>query len=341
LENAQKKDTIKKNIPQGYSMSPTPTPSRFFPQLGKTELEGTSAFLDAQQIHLRENKVCGFIEIQVNQAAQVIFLFAPGSLAGVYLLEDCNSKPIQVMSLSTVWDGRQTPIRTVELPQIAGRMLWLALESPVNSSVDLGGGEWEKQLVSWKSESFSGVVEVDSKSAQQIFYVQEGCILPAEAVNHCDQGEFEKTFSDPGISANPEPLTVITHKISPASQAYQCLMLRQGMVYWGNGMLSRYQQLAGQKLIKMLQEDIKQTTQPWGWEISIDSSQIRDEHFFSFAQTAAQAYRAIFMEIGNQMDQVIGSAITQRILSETFETLDKRTRSALELHRLIPAAFSG
>jgi hypothetical protein len=117
-------------------------------------------------------------------------------------------------------------------------------------------------------------------------------------------------------------------------------MLRQGILHWGNGVLSRYQELVGQKMIKMAQKDIEDLTQLWGWNLFIKNSMLQDKHFFSYAQTASQAYRAIFMELGNQMDQVVGSALALRILSETFAMLNEDTRTALELHRLVPAAFS-
>lgn len=318
------------------SLTP-PYSSRFFYQFGEIEPEGSSAFLDAQQVYLRERKTCGFIEIQVNQTTQVILLFAQGVLAGTYLIEDENSKPFQLMNLSTVWDGKPAAIRTVEFPQVAGRMMWLALESPVTAQTEISGEEWGNQIEIWMRERFSGIIEVAAANTQEIFYIQEGLILPCESITFYDQGKFGVAA---GVFDKKEPLKVITHKIAPASQAYQCLMLRQGVLHWGNGILSRYQEMAGQKLIKMIQKDIEDLVQPWSWQLAIENSTLHDDHFFSYAQTAAQAYRAIFMEIGSQMDQVVGSALTLRILSETFETLGKDTRASLELHRLIPVAFS-
>jgi hypothetical protein len=320
------------------TLSP-PKPSRFFQQLGKMELEGSSAFLDAQQVYLRENKICGFVEIQITPASQVILLFAQGVLAGSYLLEDEDGKPFQLMNLSTVWDGKPTPIRTVEFPQIVGRMIWLALEAPISGGSEVAGKrEFEKQLDTWKSEQFSGAVEIITEKAQGIFYTYEGNALDSESFFYNGQG-FENTF-DRHTMQEHEPVKIIVHKPSPASQSQQCLMLRQGILHWGNGILKRYQELVGQRLIKMTQKDIEDIAQPWGWNLFIENSRLRDEHFFAYAQTAAQAYRAIFMELGSQMDQVVGSALTHRILSETFEGLNKNTRIALELHRLIPAAFS-
>ena len=318
---------------------PNPNSSRFFRQLGKTELEGSSTFLDAQQVYLRENKICGFIEIQLSKTMQVVLLFAPEGLAGAYLLDEDNSKPLQMMNLSTVWDGKPKPIRTVELPQIAGRMTWLALESQISGRMEIAGKQdFEKQLNIWKSDQFSGTIETVSEKTQGVFYIHEGNATDSESFFYNGR-EFIYTSACHQIQEQ-DPLKIIIQKSLPASQSQQCLMLRQGFLYWGNGILSRYQALTGQKLIRMIQKDIEEIAQPWGWNLFIENSIFRDQHFFSHPQTAAQAYRAIFMELGNQMDQVVGSALARRILSETFETLNKNTRAALELQRLIPAAFS-
>lgn len=318
-------------------MTPTEAyPSRFFPYFGDVELAGSSAFLDSQQVYLRENKTCGFIEIQVNKTTQVILLFTQGILAGAYLLEGDNSKPFQLINLSAVWDGKPTPIRTVEFPQTVGRMLWLALESQVSAKLQITGKEnFEKQISQWTSDQFSGAVEIITEKTQGMFYIHAGVALTCESFFY-DGQKFE-TICQIG---NADALKIIVHKNSPASQAYQCLMLRQGIQRWGDGVLNRYQELVGQKMIKLAQKDIEQIAQPWGWNLFIENSTLRDEHFFSYAQTAAQAYRAIFMELGSQMDQLVGNALTRRVLSEPFEGLNKETRSALELHRLIPAAFS-
>jgi hypothetical protein len=317
----------------------TPKPSRFFQHLGNIETEGSSAFLDAQQSYLRENKICGFIEIQINQISQVILLFANDVLAGTYLLENENSKSLQLINLSTVWDGRPTPIRTVEIPQVAGRLMWLALESPVKARMEFTGwGDLDQQINLWKSESFCGAVEIIAENSQGIVYIHEGNVLDSESF-YFNDNKFENVLVHRKMQEQGA-LTVIVHKSSPASQAQQCLMLRQGVLQWGNVILSRYQDLVGQKMVRMAQKDIADITQPWGWHLSIENSTLRDEHFFSYAQTASQAYRAVFMELGNQMDQMVGSALTRRILNEGFEMLNKNTRMALELHRLIPAAFS-
>lgn len=317
----------------------TSNPSRFFRHFGNIELEGSPAFLEIQQAYLHENKVSGLIEIQVDTARQIILLFAQGVHAGIYLLEDDNSKPIHLTDLATVWNGAQTPIRTMELPHTAGRMVWLALESQTGQRLEIfENEEWEHLSKRWKAERFSGLIEVASETQQGFFYIMDGEALNSEVVFYGGHG-FEANNPYNQEHKN-DARKVIVHKPFPASQAYQCFVLRQGVLHWGNEILSRYMALVGQKLVRIMQEDIKQLVQPWQWNIFIESAVIRDEHFFPYTETATHAYRALFMEMGTQMDLVVGDALARRILDETFEMLNKDTRTALELHRLIPAAFS-
>lgn len=320
-------------------MSPNPAPSRFFPQLGKIELAGTSAFLEAQQTSLRENKRSGMIEIQIKPDTHALFLFAPDALAGGYLLEGEYCKPLQLTNLSAAWDGAPTPIRVVEFPQTTARAIWLTLEADFVKQMDLTGGEpLAREIKMLQGENFSGTLELRAEKFGGIFYTYEGSSLDAESV-YCNDVEFKNPAAIGDIPANV-PLTLVVRKAAPAAQAQQCLLLRLGIQRWSAGVLSRYQELVGQKMLKMAQKDIDDVVQPWGWQITVEHGALRDRHFFVYPQTAAQAYRAVFMEIGSQMDQVVGAALTRRILGETFEPLPQSIRLTLELHRLIPAAFS-
>ena len=79
---------------------------------------------------------------------------------------------------------------------------------------------------------------------------------------------------------------------------------------------------------------------PWRWNISLDESVMADAHFFSSIGDATHAYRALFMAMGAQMNFVIGSMLTQKLLNESFERIHPDERAALRSERLIPAAFS-
>jgi len=296
-------------------------------------------FLDAQQIRLRENKACGLIEIQAAPTQSILQLFAQGVAASAYLLEDGHSKPFQLINLSTVWNGSSAPIHVVEFPPYVGRLLWLALESPIVETLDFADKTaLQETLARWQAEAFNGVAQIFDAQTQSVFVIKDGKPLMEESFTLSGKN-FSPALPFDGLSDSP--LRLLTRRLQPSSQAYQCLALRLGVVDWSSHALSRYEELAGQRLTQMLQRNVQEICQPSQWNLSIENTRLRDEHFFSYAQTAGQAYRAVFMEVGAQMEQVVGGVLAQRILTETFNSVSQDTRAALELHRLIPAAFIG
>ncbi|GAB4544157.1 MAG: hypothetical protein Fur002_17130 [Anaerolineales bacterium] len=317
----------------------SPPNASLLPNLGSLEPQGTSMFLDAQQTRLRERKACGLIQIQTAPAQTILQLFAQGVAASAYLQDGDSLKPFQFINLLTVWNGAPAPIRVAEFSPHVGRLLWLALESPIAETLDLAGkAALQEQLARWRADAFNGVAQMVGADAQSAFIIKDGSPLAEESFTL--NGEtFSPALPFDGLSDSP--LRLLIRRFNPASQAYQCLALRLGVTGWGRQALSRYEELAGQRLTQMLQLNVRQVCQPSDWNLSIEGARLRDEHFFSYAQTAAQAYRAVFMEVGAQMEQVVGGALAQRILTETFSAVSQDTRAALELHRLIPAAFIG
>ena len=104
--------------------------------------------------------------------------------------------------------------------------------------------------------------------------------------------------------------------------------------------MARFETIAGAKFLQVVDRELGTLIGPWNWKISVDGTSIADEHFFATAEATAHAYRALLMGMGAQMGFVIGNVLTQRILNEIFNELDREQRAALEAYRLIPAAFS-
>jgi hypothetical protein len=133
---------------------------------------------------------------------------------------------------------------------------------------------------------------------------------------------------------------VITYSHHSSAHAYQYAVLRLGAIHWSRQILSRYQEMVGQKLLQMMDRELNRQIQPWRWHIVLDGQDMLDLHFFPYLMDAAHAYRALFMIMGGQMNFVIGNTLTQRLLSETFEQVHPDERTVLQSQRLIPAAFS-
>ena len=307
-------------------------------QTGQTELHGSLVALNSMQARMRENHASGLIEVRVGASRQIMVVYANGAQAGIYLLENDRSRPFHLAELSTLWGGAPFSVSMVNLPDRAGRAIWMIAESQRRDEFEIHStAEWNARLEEWKQEKFNGAVEVTSKSLQGFIVLKNGLAADTESVFFNGQG-FENQLP-------PEFDTVETWKVSSyvppsAVGSWQCFLLRSSAAQWMGAILSRFGSIAGAKFLGVVEKEIESLIQPWRWRISVSGAAVADEHFFPSAESAAHAYRALLMGMGAQMGFVIGSAMTQRILSENFDELIPQERAVLEAYRLIPAAFT-
>jgi len=192
---------------------------------GQTELHGSLVALNSMQAKLRENQGTGLIEVKVGAARQIVLAYANGIQAGVFLLENGQSRPFNLAELSTLWGGAPFSVCSVSLPDRAGRAIWLILESRKQEQLEVRDEEaWQEQLRVWEREKFSGAVEITSKTGQGFAILQKGNLLVEESVFFNGQG-FENTLP-PGIGM-VGIWQVITYAAAPSSNAWQCLNLRR------------------------------------------------------------------------------------------------------------------
>jgi hypothetical protein len=305
---------------------------------GQTELHGSLVALNSMQARLREQRLTGLIEVKVGAARQIVLTYANGVQAGVYLLENGQSRPFNLAELSALWGGAPFSVSSVPLPDRAGRAIWLILESRKLDQFEVRDEEaWTEKFNLWKQEGFNGAVEITSKNSQGFAVFQHGRLLADETIFFNGQG-FENELP-PSIGAYGN-WQVTTYAAVSQSNAWKCLNLRESAVHWAKSTLQRYQSIAGKRFLQVTSREVGMLLQPWGWKITLNESNITDEHFFASAESTAHAYRALFMGMGTQMNFIIGGPITLRILTEMFQELETEERAALEAHRLIPAAFT-
>jgi hypothetical protein len=308
------------------------------PALGQIETNGTFESLASLQARLRDQQETALIQVRVDEVRQIVFVYAHGILAGSYVVEEGIRKPIPQADLASVWNGAGASIQSVDSSGKFGRMAWLGLESSVEGRSDIHAeAEWRQQLQEWKRLDFNGLVEISTKTGQGYLFFANGAMIPSESafIGNLNLGPAgSPAFED------HQAMNVTTFAPVVDSHPFQCLLLRQCSTKWGNGVLMRFQNLAGQKFAQAVGRELTMQIQPWQWQITVEDQSIRDEHFFPSVATATHAYRAIFMGLGAQMGFVIGNTFTQRILSEIYYELDSEERTILASHRLIPAAFS-
>jgi hypothetical protein len=307
----------------------------FFRQVEDIPLDNSPV---SAEIYFRGANATGLIEKQVNADRAAVLLFISGEPSMAYLLENGQSKSISLAEFLSLNDGVGHP-RAINLPDVAGRLILLALESQAENKFSIADDEaWKKQVNQWKQDQWDGLVEITSKNLHGFTLFWQGEPQKSDLIFSTPQG-FVSGF--PTLNNADDPVWNVTAYSHPVStQSYQCTVLRQGATYWCNKILNRYQEMVGQKLLQMLDRELNRQIQPWHWNITLAENDMLDLHFFPYLMDAAHAYRALFMAMGAQMNFVIGNNLTQRLLSETFEQVPLDERVALQSQRLIPAAFS-
>ncbi|MFZ5878912.1 MAG: hypothetical protein ACOY0R_06065 [Chloroflexota bacterium] len=287
----------------------------------------------------RDRQLSGLVEKRLDDSSRAVILFAGGKPAGAYALSDNSCKPISLSDFSNLKANADGDIRALLLPNRAMRLVWLSLESQVQNVFTVQMEEaWKNQLQQWQEIKWNGLAEVYCETYHGFALFQNGEAQENDIFFSSSEG-FTSEFCNAG-EARGLPRKVITFDLSTETQAYRCTVLRQGVVHWSRSLLARYRELVGQKLLRSLEHQVNIVIRPWAWEISLADGTFVDSHFFLHSDYAAQAYRAILMSAGTQMNFVIGSNLTLKLLADTFASLPASEAAMLLSHRLIPAAFS-
>jgi hypothetical protein len=288
------------------------------------------------EVYFRGANATGLIEKHFDNEQFAVLLFINGEPGMAYLLENGHGRSMSLAEFSSLNDAHP---RAINLPGVAGRLISLALESQVGNKFSIADDEaWKKQINQWKQDHWSGLVEIKSENSHGFALFWQGEPQKSDLIFSTPQG-FIRDFPPLG-GPDDTAWDVVTYSHHSSAQAYQCAVLRLGATHWGHHILSRYQEMVGQKLLQMMDRELNRQIQPWRWNITLDEKDMLDLHFFQYMLDAAHAYRALFMAMGAQMDFVIGNNLTQKLLSETFEQVDPIERALLQSQRLIPAAFS-
>jgi len=312
--------------------------TRFFRQAAANQFTGSMAYLESQQSIFHSDQASGMIEIQIDQAESVILLYAGGNSAGTYHLTGDTCIPVLISDLHTIWNSSNASITSLVLPDVAGRMVWLRLESRVQSRSQVRNiAEWEAWINDRKAEKQNGLVQLASKFFDGFVYFQAGEVVKSESIFSTEQG-FQPNLP---FSQFKQDLPCILTLLSfpPDSHANQTFLLRRGVSDWAHLILARYRELVGQKLLQLMVDQSNISIEPWQWKLQLEGTSLWDQHFFPNPEAAVNAYRALLMSMGEQSSLMIGNGLSQRLVTETYLQLGQAEKRSLEIHRLIPAAL--
>jgi hypothetical protein len=313
--------------------------STFFRQAPDSKFTGSPAFLDAQESTFRNDQASGLIEVQVSSREHVYELFTGGLLAGTYRVGPEAQQRIPFSETRRGWETPEVPIRSVILPDTAGRVAWLALESRLAGIREVQGAEgWNEFIATCKTGHVSGLAEITSEHYDGFMFFRNGVPEKAES-NFSTLLGF---VSSPGnaFTNTTGPLKIKIYEIDPTSQPYQCIQVRLSAGVWGEYILNRYLEMVGQRLLLSLGNKLNSLILPWQWNIRLANNEIIDRHFFPKTDMIVQAYRALFISMLVQISEVIGRVLALRILNDAYSQLEAEESRILELRSLTPGVFT-
>lgn len=291
------------------------------------------------EMEFQGQNATGLVEKRTDEGGHFILLLASGAPVGAYRLEAAGAKSIPISEFISFALPEQERLHAVKLPDAAGRMVWLALESRPTGKISLAGKDaWQGKLAEWEAGRWSGLAEIKADAYHGFVFFWQGETLGTEAALHTPLGFATGLPAFEQMEAANREITL--YELENDSPACQCFILRQGAMHWGHNVLSRYQELVGKNLLQVMNREINRSIQPWNWNLALEGDALVDAHFFPHLQSAAHAYRALFMGMGAQMSFMIGNNLAQRIFSDAFKMTFPDETAALQAQRLIPAAFT-
>lgn len=290
--------------------------------------------------YLRDAKKTGMIEKNLGTGGYAVMLIAGGIPASAFFLKDGVTRSLSHSEFSALSTTEACEVRIIDMPDLAGRLVLLALESRrVSQSALHGADDWRAHIARWRREGWSGLIEIRSAAFYGMALVWRGAFHEADMIFATSDGiiaaDVPQLESFKGF-----PWEISAYSLAESDPAYQCASLRHAVTNWMGMILARYREVVGNKLLETMEQELNRQIKPWGWKIELDRAVMMDAHFFVYPKEVEVAYRALFMSMGMLMDIVIGNALTQRLLKETFDQLHPDDMDLLNSLRLIPAAFS-
>ena len=313
--------------------------THFFRQVTADQFTGSMAYLESQQSLFHRDQTSGMIEIQIGQAESAILVFARGNSAGIYDLTESACEPILFSELRARLNSSNTPITSLVLPDVAGRLVWLRLESQLqNRSLVRNAAGWEAWIQEHQASLQNGLVEIACDFFDGFVYFLDGEMVRSESIFSTERG-FQSNLP---FSQYKQELAceLSIYNALPDSHANRVFLLRRGVAEWVHLMLDRYREMVGRKLLQIMVNQSNLYIHPWQWALQLEGTSLWDQHFFPSLDAAAKAYQAVLMSISEQSSLMIGNGLCQRLVSETYDQLNRAEQESLESQRLIPAALT-
>ncbi len=294
-------------------------------------LPGSRAYLGSLQHIFVQDERSGVIEVQYAAGCQIFFLYSGGNLLRVYQVDEARSAVIAAEALGRYWDGGEAPIYQAELPNQAVRTIWQVMEWHPPSQVRLARcADVGSILEDYQAQGVEGLLRVMAPGVDGFIPLLAGSQPGPETILATATGLDEGLASlQHALQARAgQDCALHLYSAAPGS-ALDTLILRQAFVAWNAAVLERYYKMVGMNLVNALDYQVNTALRLKHFNLRLAGMRLVENHLFSTLEEAGPAYRYFLEQVFSQMKQVLGGALAERILADTFSKLDERSQRSL------------
>jgi hypothetical protein len=311
----------------------------FFRQAAESQFNGSPAYLDSIMQLYQKDHTSGLIQVKAAPNQETVILFENGTRVRAYCLEAQTCTPLSAEQIIAGWQEREASIRTMALSETALWVVWLALEfHPPVSREKREGRQLAEYLAAYRATKSNLLLHLTSEESDGFVPLWEGEPLRSDACFSTVNGfasilPFGRLMEENSTA----PWEITTYPLTPQATAYPRLLLRSATSAWIRETFRQYQELVGMRMIASLAHNINLNTQSQQWNIRLENNGLVDHHIFLKAETCILAYLAVLRSTAKQIENMIGSLLAQRILTNTFAELSENQRQVLQDSDLTPA----
>ena len=264
------------------------------------------------------------------ETGELVFLFSQGKLVSIYKLVENRWAGLPKMEWDETIASCTGELRVTNFSVESLRLLRLFLEADFSESKTVPSIPANELAFRASQRGDSGraalmTIRRDSAGAILLYPASQTSFTEAVLVSDM-QAQTGPAVANQIKSWGNQLCQVDTCVSEDRSEAWKEYFLRISFGQFVQYVLQRYAELAGQFLVKDLNDQVNDEAKSWGIDLSLYGNNLSNRQFFETANRAGRAYVTIFNVINEHMYGVIGEKVVMSIRKDAVMSLDLDSR---------------
>jgi hypothetical protein len=309
----------------------------FFSALFSAPFPASPGMLESQVEQFTQDRSSGMIVVESGQS-QAYLLYDEGQFVSGCLREGLQAKPTSSSELLALCQADEFSMRSAALSGSALRLVWQALQwLPPAESLEVPASDLAVYLDGMKIRGLTGLIQYNLPGLDGFYVLRSGLIDSAESLYLISARGLETGVPNLRQQVlHPKELCQVSFYTLLEGPAADTFLLRGAFAAWGAAYLSAYQGMVGTNLLIALSYDVNTALRLKRLNMRLVGTSLVNQHLFSTAVLARDAYSSILKNQVEQISRVIGPMLTRRLFQDSFNGLAADTRQKLTQYSLWP-----